>query len=77
LTDYESPASPPIQVPLERAAGNEIWILPLDTGCHFSSGFVMIQADAKLRNPLICKPGWLLMIPEKSIDKLEAVALSN
>jgi ribosomal silencing factor RsfS len=38
-------------------AGNEIWILPLDTGCHFSSEFVMTQANAKLRNRLICKDG--------------------
>jgi hypothetical protein len=41
----------------ERAAGNEFWILPLDTGCGFSSEFVIIQDDAKLRNPLIFKAG--------------------
>jgi hypothetical protein len=34
-----------------------IWILPLDTGCPFSSEFVIIQDDSKLRNPLICKAG--------------------
>jgi CTP-dependent riboflavin kinase len=41
----------------ERAAGNGILILPLDTGCHFSSEFVRIQAEAKLRNPLKIKAG--------------------
>jgi hypothetical protein len=41
----------------KRAAGNAFWILPLDTGCHFSSEFVMIRADAKPRNALIGKAG--------------------
>jgi hypothetical protein len=41
----------------ERAAGNEIWILPLDTGCHFLSELLMTQADVELRNPLIFKAG--------------------
>jgi hypothetical protein len=38
-------------------AGNGIWILPLDTGCPFSSEFVIIQDDTKLRNPLIFNVG--------------------
>jgi hypothetical protein len=29
----------------------------LDTGCHYSSEFVMAQADTKRRNPLIIKAG--------------------
>jgi len=41
----------------ERAAGNGIWILPLDTGCHYSSEFVMTPANAKLRNLLIFNVG--------------------
>jgi hypothetical protein len=41
----------------ERAVGNGIWILPLDTGCPFSSEFVIIQDDTKLLNPMIFKAG--------------------
>jgi hypothetical protein len=34
-------------------------MLPLDTSCRFSGKVLIIQADAKLRNPLKIKAGMI------------------